>query len=101
MRPKKEILQDYFGVSDPVAARSIHWNNYMNEFETRPPLDQWITMKFPYKAPNHPPLPSIEDIKKAMETHILNDKVCFNWVCRVGECVIKYNDTFSLLQVRN
>jgi hypothetical protein len=100
MRPKKEILQDYFGVSVAEVARKIHDANFDNQRKTRPPLEQWITMKFPYEAPDHPPLPSIEEIEKAIKTDKLNYKVSFNWVCRVGECVVKFNDTVTLLQVR-
>jgi hypothetical protein len=100
MRPNKEILQDYFGVSIAEVARKTYNTNFNNERKTRPPLEQWITMKFPYEAPDHPSPPSIEEIKKAKKTDKLNHKVSVNWVCRVGECVVKFNDTFTLLQVR-
>lgn len=97
MRSKREVLQEYFGVSTVKEVRGVQLHRLRHEFDTQPPLDQWISMKLPWAAPVHPPLPSIQQINEAMETNRLRGNM--SATCRWGECVIKCNFSFSLIQV--
>lgn len=98
MRSKKQVLLEEYGVSTVAAASEVLDQARLDLEETRPPLNQWIKMDFPYIAPNAPKLPSFDDLQKAMKTdkfkiHSMNN------VCRIGEFVVKCNHSYSLLQV--
>jgi hypothetical protein len=86
MRTKKEVLLEHFGNDDIDAAQEYR-------FETAwrlplPPVDQWTRMEIPYKAPNHPPLPSFEDIDQAMVDNRISSPINYA-VCRIGNLVVK------------
>lgn len=101
MRSKWEVIQHYYGASTINDADNVLHQWYLNKINTQPPLDQWVTMKFPYEAPVHPPLPSVEEIFEAFQNgNQLSHKLARNRVSKVGECAIKYGTYKSLLQVR-
>ncbi|KAH7076251.1 hypothetical protein FB567DRAFT_553202 [Paraphoma chrysanthemicola] len=82
MLSKSEKRQKYFNTSSYEEARDIYNNNiYMPKL----PLSSWTKLQLPYLAPNHPELPSFEDIQQALK------KNQFPWspVCQIGDLFVK------------
>lgn len=100
MRTKSQVLNEHYGVETFNGPKGI-WS-VMNTDRDLPslPLNQWVTMKLPYEAPEHPGIPSIEDIEHGMQHNALTQPTGLFPVCRVGKCVIKRGFNPIILQVR-
>ncbi|KAF2797009.1 hypothetical protein K505DRAFT_270242, partial [Melanomma pulvis-pyrius CBS 109.77] len=95
MRTKAEVLQEHWGVSTFLEACALRDTVY---FMPPPPLDQWVTLKLPYEAPEHPGIPSMDEIEKAMQDNKLTQSAGLFPVCRVGKCVVKWAPERCILQ---
>jgi hypothetical protein len=95
MEPTKvEYLQNLFGTTE-YHQRS----RMMHDDLAKANIDGSVKLALPYEAPNHPPLPSVEDIREALKTHYLTHRLGEFPVCRVGPCVVKFGLCIRLLQV--
>ncbi|KAF2785817.1 hypothetical protein K505DRAFT_368773 [Melanomma pulvis-pyrius CBS 109.77] len=86
MRSKQEVLEEHYGVDSFSKSGYFIVNDKHNH---RPPLDQWTTLKLPYEAPTHPPIPSVEEIVKTLSKDPYG---------RIGECIVKMNENPRILQ---
>jgi hypothetical protein len=92
---KAEYMQSIFGTTDHLErAEMIHAENYNLD------MDGTVKLALPYEAPDHPPLPTLEDIQEAIKTHSLMHPLGEFAVCRVGPCVVKFGECIRILQVR-
>lgn len=78
-------MKKYCGTEDQIEAL-----RYPRQPLTPPPLEQLVKMPIPYESANHPPLPSVDEIKRVSG----NERVCI-----IGECVIKRSISPILFQV--
>lgn len=98
MRTKAEVLQEHWGVSTFQEAIPLQ---RAQAYNTSPrPLDQWAALKIPYEAPEHPGIPSMDEIEKGMQDDKLTQSGGIFPVCRVGRCVVKRGPDPCILQVR-
>lgn len=91
---KAQYLQDLFGTTT--------FGEYDNIIDGH--LDEAchfgsIKLTLPYYAPNHPHLPSIEEIDSALDTHSLRYRLGEFPICRVGQCFVKCGSDIRILQV--
>jgi hypothetical protein len=95
---RSEVVQKYYGTTDMEEVFAMRIRDLTGD---PPPLDQWIKMKLPYNAPNHPKLPSLEEIESAWKdpAQRLTHPAGLRPVCRVGNCVIKFGRNELILQV--
>lgn len=77
MTSRTEILKRHFGTEDTIEAMC-----YPSRPLTPPPLEQLVKMPIPYESASHPPLPSVDEIKRVGGS---------KRVCTIGECLIKRN----------
>lgn len=94
-QPKSEYLQSIFGTSDNMEIHKL-----LCDDNTLSDKEGSVKLPLPYEAPNHPPLPSVEDIVKAQKTQSLRQPFGLFPVCRVGQCVVKFGQCVRILEVR-
>jgi hypothetical protein len=70
-----------------------------NEYR-EPPREEWTVMKFPYEAAEHPPLPSQDEIHRAMKENMISSWVSDFDVCRLENIVVKMGPSNRLFAVR-
>lgn len=84
MRTKLQIIREEYGVQTAREATAMEWQDfYFN------PERNFATTKLqlPYEAPEHPELPSVEEIDRMMrENPYSKYDPC---VCRIGALIIK------------
>ncbi|KAF2442205.1 hypothetical protein P171DRAFT_63387 [Karstenula rhodostoma CBS 690.94] len=91
---KAEYLHHVFGgVTDQLQKFRILYDNLEDAR-----LSGSVKLALPYEAPNHPPLPSVEEIKKAWETDSLTRPAGQFAVCRIGPLVVKFGPDIRILQ---
>lgn len=98
MRSKQEVFQEHFGVNTHKEALNEH------DLDACPrgPLSNFTKLPLPYEAPNHPGIPTVEEIQAAMKTeNRLSVFSSMRDVCIVGNTVVKMDYTVDLIQVSN
>lgn len=85
MTSRSDILKEHYGTDDQLEALF-----YPPRPLTPPPLEELVKMPIPYESAVHPPLPSVDQIKRDGG----NARVCI-----LEGCVIKRNASPVLFQV--
>ncbi|KAF2124739.1 hypothetical protein P153DRAFT_252835, partial [Dothidotthia symphoricarpi CBS 119687] len=102
MRAKSDVLLEHYGVDyEEFQSYEYHvkwFNERMKDRPIDPPLEHWVKMKFPYEAPEHPPLPSMEEISHGMVHSSIAQNVGLHPVCRLGDCVVKQGREGDIFQ---
>ncbi|KAF2850324.1 hypothetical protein T440DRAFT_358557, partial [Plenodomus tracheiphilus IPT5] len=87
MHTKFEMLQEYFGVKTFQEAGQLYDNDYD---KGEPTGSNWTSLRLPYRAPDCADLPSMNEIRSAIETN----QVTFGYnkyrVCTLGRSVVKW-----------
>lgn len=66
------------------------------------PLSSWAKLQVPYYVPNHPVLPSVEEIEHTMKEYQYPRPsifACPPSVCKLGDLIIKKDITGLAVQV--
>ncbi|KAF2802891.1 uncharacterized protein BDZ99DRAFT_548128 [Mytilinidion resinicola] len=94
MRTKAEVLKEHYpeGYADDQELFRLKYK--FLEVEVPKP---WIVTKSPYEAPEHPDIPSVDEIEKAMEENRLTQRYGHHDVCRIGNCVVKGGPQHTIL----
>ncbi|KAF1954647.1 hypothetical protein CC80DRAFT_567312 [Byssothecium circinans] len=89
VRTKAEVLTSHFGTTD---GSEVYRLSHASLYTPQPqPVDQFCkSLKLPYEAPEHPVLPSLDEINEALT----KPEQCFkgvtlNQTCRIRDCVVK------------
>jgi hypothetical protein len=87
MRTKSEILQEYFGVKTSEEARRLYDHD-----DDKDELNgsNWTSLQLPYRAPDCADLPSMDEIRSAMETNQVKLGLNRYRVCTLGRFVVKW-----------
>jgi len=93
MRTAMDVLKDHYGsdIVDRMQAAYMERDDWNTRNLVKPP-EEWTKVKFPYEAPSHPPLPSLDEIDEALDKNCLNRRDPYTHhqtVCRVRNFVVK------------
>lgn len=99
MRTKVEVIEEHSATRNIDDMWAISSADFDPEITPRPPLNNWIKIKLPYEATEHPVLPSLEEIDKGMRENRLTQSGGLFAVCKVGKCVVKMGADRIILQV--
>jgi hypothetical protein len=95
-RSKKDVRQELFGVQTFEEADEICRKKFQEY--TPPDLSLWVKIQLPYKAPNHPDIPSVDEIEQELKVRNLKGQG-FRNVCRIGKYFVKSSRGREVLQV--
>jgi hypothetical protein len=100
MRQPADVIKEHYGAEASENKETFLKISLDDGFDTcLHPRDKWAKTKFPYEALSYPPLPSLDEIEKAMVESRLSPKIGLFQVCRVGACVVKRGSDPRLLGV--
>jgi hypothetical protein len=94
MRTKLQIIREEFGVQTPREAITMEFED--SRFHAHRNFAQ-TKLQLPYEAPEHPELPSVEEIDRIMNEN--TDRGGDPRVCRIGPLMIKRHIAQWVLQV--
>jgi hypothetical protein len=97
IRPKAQVLMEEWGSLDSL---EIFRSNHERRIQPVPPCETWAKIKLPYLAPSAPPLPSMDELTKALNTNSLRARNGLTDICRIGDTVVKCGGKAAILDVR-
>jgi hypothetical protein len=100
MPSKQEVLQEHFNVSTWEEAFPI-FQKHLDDTRKDYAFESSTKMQFPYEAPNHPVLPSLDEIRQVLAECNKIRRVYSGGAFKVGEFMVKACRHNSLLQVNN
>jgi hypothetical protein len=95
MRTKAEVLMEHYGVADYMKVMDLQMEDH-DSYLWHLPLDQWTKLKLPYEAPEHPGIPSMEEIERGMRE---SQYFTLLPVCKAGNCFVKIGADRIIVQV--
>jgi hypothetical protein len=98
MPPKKEILEKHFPGKTAREAQNAMIANFLTLFEDVSYSGR-TKLQLPYEAPNHPVLPSLEEIQEAYAEWRKTKRRTLGNTFKIGECMVKSSSGATLLQV--
>ncbi|KAI8934476.1 hypothetical protein NX059_008178 [Plenodomus lindquistii] len=90
-----DILEEYFGQQTRSEIESAQWQSLM---PTGKPVAYYSKLQLPYEAPQHPRIPSIEEIDENMENNRFSSSLTSGPVCRIGPVVVKGSPYVTIIQ---
>ncbi|KAH7090169.1 hypothetical protein FB567DRAFT_617466 [Paraphoma chrysanthemicola] len=95
MRSKSEVFQEHFGVSTYYEAQQF---SRPDKAGIPAPLSNFTKLNLPYVDPDHPDLPSVQEIDEAKKTGMISNRYSYRDVWRVGNTIVKTDWTQHLVQ---